>query len=62
MFFTDDPVKDFLRHDRERERRLLRLPKCCECGEHIQQERAVCINDFWYCDECLDDFREVIGE
>ena len=58
MFFrSDDPVADFNRWDAEQEEKLERLPKCTECGEHIQQERAVCINGDWYCDKCLDDIR-----
>ena len=63
MAWTDDPVADFERHDREQARRLAKLPTCERCGDAIQQERAVCIEGFWYCDECLDNYRrEVIVE
>ena len=44
------------RHDEEQERRLARLPECCHCGEHIQQEDAVCIDGSWYCDDCLETY------
>lgn len=54
MAWTDDPVADFERHDREQARRLAKLPTCQHCGDAIQQERAVCIEGFWYCDECLE--------
>ncbi len=55
MFFrTDDPVADFHRYDREQDRRLKLLPTCERCGDAIQQEKAVCINGFWFCDECLE--------
>ena len=38
--------------------RLARLPKCCECGEPIDQEYAVHIGNDWYCDSCLTDLME----
>lgn len=47
-------------HDIEMERRRMRLPECACCGEHIQQEDAVCINGDWYCDSCLDEMRFMI--
>lgn len=62
MIFTDDPIADFNRHDAKQERELKRLPRCSECGEHIQQEDAVFINSFWYCDECLALMREPVGD
>ena len=63
MFRTDDPVADFNRWDADQQRKLKRLPKCARCGEHIQQEKAVCIHGVeYYCDECLDELRERIGD
>lgn len=62
MFITDDPIADFNRWDAEQERWLKKLPKCKRCGERIQQERAVCIDGGYYCDECLDEMRESIGD
>ena len=47
-------------HDAEQAASLHKLPKCKECGEHIQQERAVYIGDNWYCDNCLDENRRYI--
>lgn len=49
-------------HDAEQEAKLRRLPVCCECKDHIQQERAVRINGKWFCDDCLDNMREEIEE
>ncbi len=46
--------------DREQHRRLARFPKCTRCGEHIQQEDAVCIDGNYYCDNCLKELREWI--
>lgn len=63
MFLSDDPALDFDRYDREQARWLAKLPTCQRCGDAIQQERAVCIEGFWFCDECLDDYRrEVIPD
>lgn len=63
MFLSDDPVADFARYDAEQSRRLAQLPTCQRCGDAIQQETAVCIEGFWYCDECLDYYRrEVVDE
>ncbi len=53
-----DPIEDFERYDADRERKLRCLPVCSLCREHIQQETAVCFNDEWICDECLDDLRK----
>lgn len=58
MFFTDDPVADFERHDAEQQKLLEKLPVCYCCGEPIQQEKAVKVEGHWYCDGCLDDMRE----
>lgn len=60
MFLTDDPIADFNRYDREQARRLKMLPTCERCGDAIQQESAVCINGFWFCDECLEFYRKEI--
>lgn len=46
--------------DREQNEWLERLPKCAECGQPVQQEMAVRIDGKWYCDSCLDDFREEV--
>lgn len=42
------------------EARLELLPKCCCCGEAIQQDKAVCIDGNWYCAGCeLDAWAEI---
>ena len=61
MPWTDDPVADFEQHDRKQARRLAQLPTCERCGDAIQQERAVCIEGFWYCDECLEYYRREVN-
>ena len=62
MYYSDNPIADAERYSADREERLRRLPICCECKEHIQQEKAVCISGDWYCDDCLDDMREEIED
>ena len=58
-----DNLDMFDRYDREQARMLERLPKCCQCGQPIQQEMAVRISGKWYCDSCLDVyFREVVDD
>ena len=52
----------FAMHNEMKEARLRRMPVCCECKDHIQQENAVRINGDWYCDNCLEDMREEIEE
>lgn len=47
-------------HEFWQERGLERLPTCCMCGEHIQQEDAVRINGEWFCDGCLNTQREEV--
>ncbi|MBO5319491.1 MAG: hypothetical protein J6B01_06775 [Ruminococcus sp.] len=58
-----DNLDMFDRYDNEQARMLERLPKCCNCGQAIQQEMAVRIGGKWYCDSCLDIyFRESVEE
>lgn len=53
MFFTDDPVADFSRHDAEQEAELELLPICSECGERIQDEHCFVINDMPIHESCM---------
>lgn len=63
MYLTDDPIADFNRLDAEQTAWLRKLPTCQKCGDAIQQERAVCIEGYWFCDECIENYRrEVIVE
>lgn len=54
MFYTDDPERDFLRHDAKKQRELERLPKCAECGEPIQSERCYEVDGGLICQDCLE--------
>ena len=50
----------WLAHEEKQEQKIKQLPKCARCEDHIQQERAVCIDGDWYCDECLDACRQEV--
>ena len=56
MSFTDDPIRDFEKHDAEQERWLQSRPVCSECGEHIQDEELFDIDGDLVCEECLTDY------
>ena len=62
MYRSDDPIADFHHHDAEQTEWLEKRPRCAECHEHIQQEKAVCIQGNFYCDDCLADLRTIIGD
>lgn len=54
VHYSDDPVADYLRHDADKQKELERLPKCENCGEHIQDEYCYEINDEIICQKCLE--------
>ncbi len=60
MYRTDDPIADFDRYDREVAKWRNKLPSCQRCGCEIMQETAVCIEGFWYCDDCIERYRKEI--
>lgn len=53
MFYTDDPIADFRRHNAEQQKMLDRLPRCSECDEPIQDEFCYEINGELICDKCM---------
>lgn len=55
MCYSDDPVKDFERHDARQRRRLARLPRCSECREPIQDDECYEINGELICEGCLNE-------
>lgn len=61
MYKTDNPVWDAERYMQECEESLNHLPTCENCGESIQQEDAVHIDGYWYCDDCLKSFRKEVS-
>lgn len=55
---TDNPVRDFDRWDRQREKALEQLPRCSECDKPIQDEYCYEINGELICPECMGTFRK----
>ena len=55
MFVTDDPHKDFDRHDAEQTAALEKMPVCCCCDEPIQDDYLCDIDGTIYCLECFDE-------
>lgn len=43
-------------HERQVERSLARLPKCCKCGEPITSEYGYDVDGLW-CQDCFDDWK-----
>lgn len=62
MIITDNPVNDFLQFDNEQYMDLKKRPICCSCGQHIQEEYGYVIGNDWYCEKCLEDFKEYIDD
>lgn len=63
MFYSDDPVADFARHDWKQNQALQNLPRCERCRKPIQDEYLYLINDEFICPACLDrDFRKDVND
>lgn len=60
MFYTDDPLMDFARHDAHQNKELGSRPVCADCDEHIQEETAFYIDDKWICENCIDSYRREV--
>ena len=54
MFYSDDPIADFHRHDEKQQSELDKFPRCSECDEPIQSETCYEINGELVCEECLE--------
>lgn len=52
----------WLSHDNAQEDWLQKRPKCCLCGEHIQEDYAVQLGSDLYCDRCIDDMKVPIDD
>lgn len=57
IFRSSSPVADAEDYGIASERELNRLPACSDCGEPIQQDKAVYWRGEWICDECLSEAR-----
>ena len=58
MPYTDDTIADFNKWDAEQENRRKMLPRCCECGKHIQDDELFDVFGDLYCWDCaVKEFR-----
>lgn len=63
VFYSGDPLLDAHRYDAWQIAQIRRRPKCCECGEHIQDEFAYRICEKWYCEGCLNEnYRKAVDD
>lgn len=62
MSWTDDPVADFHEWDAEQNANAAKLPRCCRCGERIEDDICYRINDEIYCEDCHNDEFRVYTE
>ena len=62
LYYSDDPIRDFNRKDRDDQKKLERRPVCCLCEEHIQDEYAYRDGEDWYCEDCKDGLAEKLLE
>ena len=59
MFYTDDPIADFYRHDAEQAAKLDKLPVCSYCGNPIQDEMLYKLADGQkVCTSCIEDCKK----
>lgn len=54
MLYTDNPVRDAMNYDMERQKELDSLPKCDICGQPIQDEDLYDLDGTLVCEECLN--------
>ena len=53
MYFTDNPIADFLRYDSEQTEALEKYPECSLCGDHITDDYYYDIDGEIYCERCM---------
>lgn len=53
--FTDDPERDFNRHDMEQARMEARLPVCDKCKKRIYDDIYFEIDGEILCEKCMHD-------
>ena len=55
VFYSDDPLADFEAWDKHQNEQLEKLPKCAQCGHHIQDDRLLNIHGDLFHISCADD-------
>ena len=59
MEYVPDNYDMWKEHDREQEEALEALPICCECGQAIQDEYCIHINDMAMHISCMEEYYKV---
>lgn len=54
--YSDNPIRDFERHDRKQSEWLDSLPRCEHCGDPIQDEDYYEIDGAPVHEDCLTDY------
>ena len=54
MYYTDNPIADFMRYDAEQQRKISLLPVCSVCKHHIQDDWCYKIEGNFFCCDCLN--------
>ena len=62
MWYTNDPVEDYESYSSHQEKELDKLPRCSNCGKHIQEETAFLINDELICEGCMNENRVFVDD
>lgn len=62
MAYVPDNYDLWKQREREKERRLKRLPKCSECGEPITDGFAYQFEGKYICQDCMEYHRVEIEE
>lgn len=50
--YLPDVLDMFHEHDARKEEMLEKMPRCCDCGEHIQEEHLFNVNGDLFCFDC----------
>lgn len=50
----DDYNSLYDKHEEEQERQLSKLPRCCECGNRIQEDKLFDVFGDLYCESCME--------
>lgn len=58
--YTSDPVADFERYDYYKEKKLQKRPICAWCGEPIQDDVAIYLDNEWVCLDCINELKRSI--
>lgn len=56
MNFSNDPLRDYQRHEARQEEALRECPVCEDCGEPIQ-EYGYKFDGYWICEDCIESYR-----